>query len=258
VVRRIWVICTIITVLALISSFSPQVKYFLIDPSFPGRLLKAGNTHAVEFLNSLFENYSMRGITQPTDRGAAIFGLQRRLTSTLHCEGRYGILERFLHRNLLWQRSGVEKMERIRYNNLKVPSWSWMAYQGGIKFIDASFADIYWNRGLGFDERRKDALTGSLGKFWKCTITQEGPRYIVLDSRGIRNGWLQFDIEGSTDLDVQKCVVVGCEGFAIRSAIRFFVLVVRPTATNGEFERVGVGLVEASCVSRLGGDIRIV
>jgi len=39
-------------------SFNPKWKqYFQLDPSFPKRLLKAGNERTVDFLNSLFEGY---------------------------------------------------------------------------------------------------------------------------------------------------------------------------------------------------------
>lgn len=188
------------------SSFSPKWKqYFALDPIFPKRLLQAGPERTVDFLNSLFEGYLIRGLTQPTDRVAAISGLQSRIESTLGCEGRYRVLKDFLHRNLLWQRHGTEKMERIAYNNLKAPSWSWMAYQGGIKFVDISFArsdDIRWKKELKFDGERNCALTGSLGKFWKCTIIRGETRYVVLDYTETERGWLQFDVEDSTDLDL--------------------------------------------------------
>lgn len=223
------------------------------------RLLQAGNERTIDFLNSLFKDYSMRDLTKSTDRVTAIFGVQSRIASTLGCEERYGIFLKFLQRNLLWQRHGTEKMERIEYNNQKVPSWSWMAYRGGIKFVDVSFDgrdDIRWQIELDFDKERKDALTGSLGKFWKCKIIQKETRYAILGFRGTERGWLQFDVEDSTDLDMQKCVVVGRTGEG--SEIEYFILVVRPTATNGEYERVGVGLIRASHVTRLEGSIRIV
>jgi hypothetical protein len=234
-------------------------QYFLLDPIFPERLLQAGTERIVDFLNNLFEGYSMRGLTQPTDRVTAIFGLQSRIERTLGCEGRFGILKFFLHRNLLWQRHGTAKMKRIGYDNLNVPSWSWMAYRGGIKFVDVSFAaldNIRWQIELKFDRKRNDALTGSLGKFWKCTIIQKETRYAIVDSRETERGWLHFDVEDSTDLDMQKCVVVGRTGRG--SEIKYFILVVRPTATNGEYERVGVGLIQASHVSKLEDGIRIV
>jgi hypothetical protein len=109
---------------------------------------------------------------------------------------------------------------------------------------------------LKFDGERNYALTGSLGKFWKCTIIQKESRYAILDYRETERGWLQFDVEDSTDLDMQKCVVVGSTGR--EKEIKYFILVVQPTATNGEYKRVGVGLIQESHVSKLEGAIRVV
>jgi len=117
----------------------------------------------VDFINSLFEDYSKRDLTHPTDRAIAISGLQTRIAQTLDCQGSYGILESFLWRNLLWQRCGEKKMERIGYGDLKVPSWSWTAYLGGIKFIGVSFgleAAYLGHKDLRFDNERKDTLIG--------------------------------------------------------------------------------------------------
>jgi hypothetical protein len=116
-------------------------QYFLLDPIFPKHLLESGYERTVDFINSLFEDYSKRDLTLPTDRAIAISGLQTRITRTLKCQESYGTLEKFLYRNLLWQRCSEKKMERIKYGNPKVPSWSWTAYLGGIKFIGVPFYD---------------------------------------------------------------------------------------------------------------------
>ena len=87
-------------------------------------------------------------------------------------------------------------------------------------------------------------------------MIQKETEYAILDSRATERGWLQFDVEDGTDLDMQKCVVVGRTGK--EPEIKYFILVVRQTATNGEYKRVGVGLIQASHVSKLKGSIRIV
>ncbi len=147
-------------------------QYFLLDPIFPKRLLDAGYERTVDFINSLFEDYSKRDLTYQTDRAIAISGLQTHIARTLNCQENYGTLEIFWGRNLLWQRCGEKKMERIRYIDSKVPSWSWTAYLGGIKFVGISFDSeaIRWHKDLRFDDEQKDTLIGSLGKFWNCTM----------------------------------------------------------------------------------------
>jgi hypothetical protein len=197
----------------------------------------------------------MRCLTVRTDRVTAISGLQSRIAGTLGCEARHGILKRFLHRNLLWH--GTQRMERIRYNDLTVPSWSWMAYQGGIRFVTFDFSsDVRWQKELRFDTERKDALIGSSGKFRKCTITQEATRCVISDSGGTERGWVQFDIDDKTDIDILRCVIVGRIGKG--PEVKYFILVVQSTTTDGEYKRVGVGLIQSSYVSKLVDGIRIV
>src|SRR4051794_39540030 len=106
----------------------------MLDPDFPNRLLKSGYQRTMEFIHFLFENYSKRWLTVKTDRCVAASGLEARIARTLDCKSRRGIFETFLHRNLLWQASDI-KMEKIVYEARHVPSWSWMAYNGGIQFI---------------------------------------------------------------------------------------------------------------------------
>jgi hypothetical protein len=90
----------------------------------------------VEFIHFLFQDYSNRGLTEPTDRRVAATGLEARIAGALDCNSKYGIFEKHLHRNLLWQTSD-KQTERIAYNNnQKVPSWSWMACSGGIEFME--------------------------------------------------------------------------------------------------------------------------
>jgi hypothetical protein len=228
-------------------------QFFQLDPVFPQRLLEAKTDRIVDFLNNLVEDYSMRCLTVQTDRVTAISGLQSRIARTLGCEARHGILKRFLHRNLLWH--GTQRMERIRYNDLIVPSWSWMAHPGGIRFVEIPF-DFRSDVRLRFDTERKDALIGSLGKFRKCIITQEATRCVMSDYRGTERGWVQFDIDDKTDIDILRCVVVGRIDKGAEA--KYFILVVQSTTTNGEYERVGVGILQSSYVSKLVDGIRII
>lgn len=99
------------------------------------RLLYLGHRRIIEFIRFLIEDYSKRDITHQTDRYVAMSGLQAGIARAIGCEGRYGTLQKYFHRNLLWQASDV-KLEKIEYETLHVPSWSWMAYTGGIRFLN--------------------------------------------------------------------------------------------------------------------------
>jgi hypothetical protein len=90
-------------------------RYFTLDPSFPNRLLQSGKKRTINCISFLFQEYSKRNLTFPTDRRVAISGLVDRIAGTLRCQSRYGIFEKHFHRNLLWQASN-DKMIEIAYD----------------------------------------------------------------------------------------------------------------------------------------------
>jgi hypothetical protein len=231
----------------------------LLDPSFPDRLFESGRRRTVEFVHFLFENYSKRGLTKPTDRRVAASGLEARIAGALRCNSKHGIFEKYLHRNLLWQTSD-KQTERITYtNDQEVPSWSWMACSGGIEFMEIPMGLVSWAETLAFDtECDSTALIADVGKFLDCTMKAEGDRCIVLDiSTNNEAGWIRYDIESGAEGSENHCVVVG-KTEDNNAAQQYYVLVVVPTGKDGEYRRVGVGKVGTGCVERLGSDVRIV
>jgi hypothetical protein len=235
----------------------------MLDPNFPNRLLKAGSRRFMEFIHFLFEDYSKRGLTEKTDRSVAISGLEARIAGGLRCQSRYGIFQQYLHRNLLWQTSD-NKMERIVYKNRNVPSWSWMAYNGGIQFIDIPFSKVDWNNNLQFDKERELALITRVGKFRDCTMEPDGKHYAILDSGRTKRGWIQYDVEEDEDLFKERCVVVGKKSSEDDSedgdrldVKEYYILVVRPTSVDGEYKRVGVGLIQSDYVVRQRFNVRV-
>jgi hypothetical protein len=73
----------------------------MLDPNFPNRLLNSGDQRTMEFIYFLFKDYLKRGLTEETDRVVATSGLEARIAGALKYQSRYGIFERYLHRNLL-------------------------------------------------------------------------------------------------------------------------------------------------------------
>jgi hypothetical protein len=239
---------------------SPRKNRFLLDPSFPDRLLRSGKTLTVEFIHFLFENYSKRGLTKDTDRCVAISGLEARIARTLPCKNsRYGIFQEHLHRNLLWQ-ALERKTNRIAYDRGQdVPSWSWMACGEGIKFMEFEIGSVSWVNALAFDaERDPAALIADVGKFRDCTMESKGDLCTILDiSTNNEAGWIRYDIKSGAEGSESPCVVVG-RTEVNNAPKQYYVLVVASTEKNGEFKRVGVGMVGTSCVEKLGSKVRIV
>ncbi|KAL5365272.1 hypothetical protein BJX96DRAFT_8915 [Aspergillus floccosus] len=122
---------------------------FLADSHFPSFIM--GHPKIIRYLHArrLIELYSDREFTVPTDRSVAMFGLEKRLAKALETESRYGIFEGFLHRSLLWERAGDTRMRRITYPPYrKVPSWSWMAWEGKIFHMAISVGAVGWSSAI--------------------------------------------------------------------------------------------------------------
>jgi hypothetical protein len=231
----------------------------MLDPDFPKRLLRSGHQRTMEFIHFLFEDYSKRDLTKKTDRAVAISGLEARIARALRCQSRYGIFQQYLHRNLLWQMSD-NKMERIMYKNRNVPSWSWMAYNGGIQFMDIPFGTVDWIDNLRFDEECKHALITNVGEFRDCTMEPDGKYYAILDFSRTKRGWIQYDVKEDEDLFKERCIVAGKKSskYWDRLGVKeYYILVVRPTSVDGEYKRVGVGLIQSDYVVRQRFNMRV-
>ncbi|KAF2198313.1 hypothetical protein GQ43DRAFT_457923 [Delitschia confertaspora ATCC 74209] len=240
--------------------------YFTLDPHSPKRLVQFGNRKIVNFISFLFQDYSKGDLTVLTDRHVAISGLEGRIRDALKCQSRYGIFQKYLHRNLLWKASD-SKVKEILYD-YHVPSWSWMAYSGGIQFIDIPFDRVDWIDNLRFDEESTHTIIANVWIFQHCRMKLHEARYTVLDFDGTERGWIQYDIEDSEELDKERCIVVGrrdsmkngnrIENNDDDSIEKYYMLVVRPTTMETEYKRVGVGLVQIEYLVRLEGNVRIV
>ena len=121
---------------------------FIADPDFPQSTLQYYQGMKIKFFENLYEQYSKLEFTEKTDKSTGIMGLEKRLVSTYNTQGHYGILDRFLGRSLLWGRvPNAMDMERITYpDDQKVPSWSWMAVDGAMVYMDVPFDSVEWNK----------------------------------------------------------------------------------------------------------------
>jgi hypothetical protein len=181
-------------------------------------------------------------------------GLQTRLAQAMDCESRYGIFQECLHWNLLWYAFDA-KLKKIEYESY-VPSWSWMAYSGGVRFLDITLSSAQWVVNLGFDQGRdyKHALIADVGKFRNCTIESEGDRYAVFDLTKTNMGWIRYDVEDSKNFLEEHCVFVG----ATSDSEYYYILVARSTSAEFEYERIGIGLVSKDCLTREWINVRVV
>jgi hypothetical protein len=231
----------------------------MLDPNFPRRLVYTGHINTEEFIRLLIQDYSERELTIKTDKCAAMFGLHTRIARTIRCDGRYGTLETYLHRNLLWHASD-RKLQKIEHESY-VPSWSWMAYHGGIRFQDKEklpFGRGCWITSLRFDKDRDcdHALIADVGVFQDCEMRLDGSRYAVfnLSEPKTNRGWICYDVKDGKNLLEEHCIVVG----STVDSENYYVLLVRPTTEGREYERVGMGEVAKNCLVRIQANVRVV
>jgi hypothetical protein len=241
------------------SLLSPgRKKDFVSDPHFPDRLLQRGSLNAWEFIRDLLEDYTKRDLTEKRDRRFAISGLEERIASVLGCDSKYGIFQQYIHRNLLWQ-SFDNKLERIAYD-YHVPSWSWMAYSGGIRFMEILWNEVDWiiDDHLRFDKEHEydHAVIASLGEIKHCTMERDGKKYDVFCRERKKRGWIQYDVEDGKGLYRGHCVVIGKK--RKDDIDEYYILLVGPTGVDDEYRRIGVGQIQSSCVVRLRDSIRLV
>jgi hypothetical protein len=82
------------------------------------------------------------------------------------------------------------------------------------------------------------------------------PNEDCLDILGVftrRNkGWIRYDVENSNDLHNERCFVIG------RVDNKYYILVIRPNGADGEYRRVGIGLVRSDCIVKERLKIRVV
>lgn len=152
-------------------------------------------------------------------------------------------------------------MERIEYPGREVPSWSWMAYTGGVQFMEIDWDFVDWIDNLRLDDERELALCGDVEKFQKCTIKPDERRHVILDFDGVERGWLQHDFEEkSEDISKVRCVVIGRSKDILNTShvVMYYILVIRPTRVDGEYKRVGSGSIHKDYVVTERLNMRIV
>ncbi len=233
---------------------------FLGDPYFPESFSLRNGRDKVRLFQSLFETYSQLAITNATDRPLAISGLEQRLATTFKSKCSYGTFEKYLHRSLLWQRSEPAKLSRIQFPaNTDVPSWSWMAYEGKIKYLKIESDDVEWSEEL---QLSGNTLRAHVRRFKNCTMERDDMgNYIIMDTKEIKptSGWLRYDGKHRPHVRKHRFVIIGRKENAPRgrsgrpesdATAKYYVLVVIQTDSQDEraYKRIGVGCIPAGCI----------
>lgn len=194
-------------------------------------------------MQHFYTEYSALALSHKSDRAQAVAGLQRRIARAFGSAADHGVLWRWPERTLLWRRA-ADALTRIEYPHhcaATPPSWSWMAYDGCITFLEIPFADVEWTGNVhqppgstGDGRVRADAS-------WLWVDGAELMERAVLDVQGVefvKDSW--------------RCVLIGKKrADEEEDDAAQYVLLVRPILpSKGQpgdlYERVGVATLLAS------------
>ncbi|KAH8685680.1 heterokaryon incompatibility protein-domain-containing protein [Tricladium varicosporioides] len=240
---------------------------FRADPEFPNSVKadKRDNEAEIKLFQSLFEDYTSLGLSHNTDRPIAIKSLAIELAKTFETNVRYGIFECYLHRSLLWYRFQDSPMERI-WDKSDIPSWSWMAYSGKIKFLQANaYESDEWDPNVQLlrnipDEAASDSessgflLQARLASLYGIEV--KGSGHVIRDGSGFEIGQLWFDNQQYSSSKEVLCCVVGRRKEPCTKQ-HYYVLLVRKGLKDGIYERIGMGSIAKCCLQFNNPDVRV-
>ncbi|KAK0619713.1 heterokaryon incompatibility protein-domain-containing protein [Immersiella caudata] len=257
---------------------------FLGDPNFPSVALKSSKGARIRLYELLYKSYSALEFTNPCDRPIAIAGLEQRLVKAFNTHGGYGVFDGpFFGRGLLWKRD--ENVPRnvmrpievsLHKGSYYVPTWSWMAYEGVITFMDAPLDTVEWQHGTKDGlvspwatlPEPGDTASPSASVIWHTGKTDE---HTVLKAKAREFSVPLSKVEtkivydaGETprkDVGEVKCVIVGrqrmSESQPIPSTLLpHYVLVVgqrQKSDVRTEYERLGVAVLPGDWIDQGGG-----
>lgn len=255
------------------TTLSNKLAAFLGDPDFPHILSSASQGERILRCQELYRKYSRLGLSKAYDRPTAIDGLQQRLLRTMYVKGGFGVFDEgvtrgLLRRSLLWRR-GVDtrSLTRICFPTESVlptvPSWSWMAYTGGIDYLQPDFGNYEW------EDLQSPWSTNSPNSISSTDVSIANMALVAaareFDSGAavLSEGELIFDTPHGSSIPKPLCVVLGkAKGSPSPETRRHYILIVAVAGQKGRagetiYERVGAGYLPGKCISPTVIDVRI-
>lgn len=233
------------------------------DPNFPTVAMRSSRGGKIRVYQDVYETYSRLEFSCIEDRPVAIGGLEKRLLHAFNTFGGYGVFDDgpgggLLQRSLAWHRGEDElSLTRIEFPTqaprghvMSVPTWSWMAYRGGINYLDLPFSGVEWDReiyspwtlrgrGSAPADSRPIRYLGAVVRGLSFSSTSGDEARLIIDAPGGSGG------------QQRHCVVLGRQvGQIPIPDSRHYFLVVAPAPSDRRtsdgkplFERVGAGFL---------------
>lgn len=238
-------------------------------------------------IQSVFARYSRLDLTEKTDRPVAIAALESRLMSFYHTSSIYGIFRCFRGESLLWQRSSDDKwMEPLidfkdkvsswSIERKRVPSWSWMAYGGEIRFGSVCTDGLSWKADFEFYyASSRYILAAPLARISSgCRIAlYDDTNCEIRDADEDMVGWIRYDCECEDSIERIGCIslaegTAGWKEYACVSrdaellpgSFNYVLLVISAGRRQGEVEayrRLGVAVIQSTYLWPRGDKVHV-
>ncbi|KAF2972794.1 hypothetical protein GQX73_g804 [Xylaria multiplex] len=231
---------------------------FLSDPNFPDLAMNYFKDERIRLIQYLYTLYSALKFTKVSDRPVAISGLLNRLSRTFSIRVDYGIFWKYFERLILWRACARGSLLRIDYTSRQsVPSWSWMAYSGGILYPDIPFGKVEWTGDL-----RKPFVDESQGGIREPTLTAKARKLTIELPDLLNRVPLDMDIASDFEGGQWKCITVGKGkvGSEVRN-VPHYVLLIRPSPislSHDVYERIGAGILTPIHFSTEFDEVRLI
>ncbi|KAI3324604.1 HET-domain-containing protein [Xylariaceae sp. AK1471] len=244
------------------------------DPKFPKVATDSPKGGQIRLYELLYKQYSRLQFTKAYDRPLAIAGLEQRLIRAFDTQGGYGVFTRYFGRSLLWQRdtTASQAMKPIQFpktQQYQVPSWSWMAYEGAITFMDLPFGEVDWEEKemrspwsplspvLSYSAISSSSYQDIASNASWHTANTNGRIDLTAKARDFlaaADTFIVYDRGERPNGRVVKCVIVGRKKLSADFDGRqlHYVLVVAQKSDGGHharYERIGVGALPASSIT---------
>ncbi|KAF5694453.1 serine threonine kinase [Fusarium denticulatum] len=162
-----------------------------------------------------------------------------------------------LDRSLLWKKADdSSQLKLIKFSaERNVPTWSWMAYDGVISYVEADFNKVDWTNEYSSPF---DSGSGAREKWhWEADGTNRPPTLGPKKVRELKMSpnsdglfeTLSFDISDGKESEDFQCIVLGKakhDGSIVPHTLKCYVLIVKPSTDRqlrGVFTRVGAGIL---------------
>lgn len=185
-------------------------------------------------------------MSKSRDKPIAISGVLKRLGDDLNANPEFGIIDRYLHRSLLWWPLATPN-SKDKQEEQEVPSWSWMACKGEIDYEDIPFYKVDWSDSVQFPSREGTEQASSDPV--RNTELIARARDFVPGSLGQHT--LKFDRGETLDTENHKCVILARMRESLSSEEQeHIVLVVEPVYGKDHiYRRIGIGSVQRRGIS---------